>query len=147
MEKFYKGRFWGVIITLSLFLIPMSTISILIKGEIKSYFEVIAIITLLLLLFSLSQKQTLSLSISSIDQKIGLKVYHPFFKVRLYELPLDALVINFETEHIARGKYANVIKLIDRKIKKEYKLSAQMLWWEDSVLDQIVMDFKRLGKL
>lgn len=70
-----------------------------------------------------------------------------FLKIRLYELPIDALVVNFGKEHIARGKYANVIKLIDLKMEKEYKLSAQMLWWEDSVLEQIVIHFKRLGKL
>lgn len=142
----HSSRFWKIISFFSLLLIPTGLLSIWLEGEIKSFFEVISIIILILILFSLLQKQVIALAINPDSQEVNLKIYYPFRKTQMRSVSWDTLSMKYGKEHIARGKYASVIRLRNNVNEEEYKLSAQLFWWDDSVLDQIVSELNELGK-
>ena len=145
--KSYSSQFWKIVVLLTSLLMPLIIMSLLMKGEGQDYFQLSTIIVIALLLISLGQQQTTSISINSSHKIVLLEIYRPFFRMYRQTIPIDSLTIKYGNEHIARGNYAKVIRITDVFNAKEYKLSGQMLWWEESVIDQIVIDFKQLGKL
>lgn len=146
MKKVRKGRFWNVVLLLFLLLIFFSTLAFLFRSAAQIDFQVLAIITLAGLAITLFQKQVISLSIddASSISTILIEEYRPFFFIEKHKIEIDKVSVKFKKEHTARGHFAMVIRITNIGDNREYKISEQLFWWDNSTIIQIISDFSQL---
>jgi hypothetical protein len=142
MKKVHKGRFWNVVLLLFLLLIFFSTLAFLFRSVAQIDFQVLAIITLAGLAITLFQKQVISLSIDDAST-ISIEEYRPFF-IKKHKIEIDKASVKFKKEHTARGHFAMVIRITNIDDNREFKISEQLFWWDNSSIIQIISDFSQL---
>lgn len=146
MNKVHKGRFWNVVLLLFLLLIFFSTLAFLFKSVAQIDFQVLSIIALAGLAITLFQRQVISLSIDDVSSisTISIEEYRPLFFIKKHKIEIDKVSVKFKKEHIARGHFAMVIRITNISDNREYKISEQLFWWDNSTIIQIISDFSQL---